>query len=99
MNRTKRQPNNATPGFAIRLTDQPDLGIAMLIAEYQAAYEPLGPVSTIAEAREIAQQDLRDRMRRLEAGEEPACPAIYRVWARGLGGCYAVAANFDPSHL
>ncbi len=99
MKRTKRQPNKPTPGFAIRLTDQTDLGIAVLIAEYQAAYEPISPVSTIAEAREIAQQDLRHRMRRLEAGEELSCPAIYRVWARGLGGCYAVAAEFDPSHL
>ena len=43
MKLTKDQPNNATPGFAIRLTDETDLGNAMLIAEEKAgAYLPIG---------------------------------------------------------
>lgn len=99
MKPTKTQPTNTTPGFAIRLTDETDLGNAMLIAEDDAGgYLPLGSVSTIAEAREIAQQDLGRRMQQLDRGDEPFCPAIYRVWARGLDG-YVVAAEFDASHL
>jgi hypothetical protein len=96
-NRTKRQ--NATPGFAIRIEEHTDLGIAFLVAEDEGgAYEPLGPVATIAEAREIAGEDLRHRMQELERGSEALCPARYKVWARGLDG-YAVAAVLDPSTL
>src|SRR5687768_17632024 len=97
MKRTKNQPNNATPGFAIGLTDETELGSAMLIAEADAgSYLPLSPVATIAEARELARHDLRHRLRQLEGGGEPFCPSVYKVWARGLDG-YAVAAEFDPS--
>jgi hypothetical protein len=60
---------------------------------------PVGPVSTIAEGREIARRDLRSRMRQLDQGGEPICPEIYKVWARGLDGGYAVAATFDASEL
>jgi hypothetical protein len=98
MKPTKNQPN-VTPGFAIRLTDETDLGIAVLIAEDDAeAYLPLGPVSTIAEGREIARQDLRHRMQEIERGGEPFCPSVYKVWARGLHG-YLVAAEFEASSL
>jgi hypothetical protein len=70
----------------------------MLIAEDDAGgYLPIGPVSTISEAHEIAREDLRSRM--LERGSgEPCCPAVYKVWAQGLDG-YAVAAEFDLSQL
>jgi hypothetical protein len=72
----------------------------MLIAEDDAGgYFPLGPVSTIAEGREIAHRDLQSRMRKLEQGGEPLCPETYKVWARGLDGVYAVTATFDPSTL
>jgi hypothetical protein len=99
MKRTKHSPNDQTPGFAIRLTEETDLGIAMLIAEDDAgAYLPIGPVSTIAEAREIAQHELRLRMQAVERGEEPLCPAVYKVWAMGVDG-YAVAAEFEASNL
>ena len=99
MKLTKNQPNNATPGFAIRLTDETDLGNAMLIAEDESrAYLPISPVGTIAEARELAQHDLRHRMRQLDNGEDAFCPAMYRVWARGLDG-YRVGAEFDASKL
>lgn len=95
MKPSKRKPNQATHGFAIRLTDETDLGIATLIVEDDAGgYLLLGPVSTIAEGREIAQQDRRHRMWQLERGGKPFCPAIYKVWAHGLDG-YAVAAEFD----
>ena len=96
MKRTKDQPKNATPGFAIPLTDETELSSAMLIAEGEAGnYLHVAAVATIAEARELAQHDLRHRIRQLEGGGEPFCPAVYKVWARGLDG-YAVAAEFDP---
>ena len=99
MKRTKNQPQIATPGFAIPLTDETELGLAMLIAEFETGdYLPLSPAATIAEARELAQHDLRQRMQQLESDGEPSCPAVYKVWARGLEG-YAVAAEFDPSTL
>lgn len=88
-----------TPGFAIRLTDQTELGIAILIVENDAgSYLPLAPVFTIAEAREVAQQDLRSRMCAVEQGGEAICPAAYKVWAPGLDG-YTVAAEFCPCNL
>jgi hypothetical protein len=71
----------------------------MLIVEDDAGgYLPVGPVSTISEAREIAQEDLRNRMRAVEQGGEPICPAAYKVWAHGLDG-YTVAAEFCPCNL
>jgi len=100
MTRTNNQPNNATPGFAIRLTDETDLGIATLIVEDEAGtYHPVAVVATIAEGRELAHQDLRNRMQELEDGNEPFCPIVYKVWARGLNGTFAVAAEFEPEGL
>ena len=99
MKRTKNETKNATPGFAIPLTDETELGLAMLIVEFETGdYLPLSPAATIAEARELAQHDLRQRRRQLEGGGDPLCPAVYKVWARGLQR-YAVAAEFDPSTL
>ena len=99
MKLTKNQLTNATPGFAIRLTDNTDLGIATVIAEDDAGgYLPLAPVSTIGEGREVAQHDLRCRMREVERGGDAFCPAVYKVWARGLAG-YAVAAEFVASEI
>ena len=99
MKRTRNQPETPTPGFAIWLTDNTDLGIAMLIAEDDdGRYLPLGPVSTISEARRLAQRDLRQRMLQVEHGASPFCPTAYKVWARGLEG-HLVAAEFDASQL
>jgi hypothetical protein len=106
MKTNKATPNDATPGFASRLEDDMDLGMAMLIAENEdGRYWPVGPASTIAEARELAANDLARRTRELERGGQPDCPAVYKVWARGLDGCYfatssySVAAEFDPTTL
>jgi hypothetical protein len=100
MKRTNKQPKDATTGFAIRLSDETELGIAMLITEDEnGAYEPLGPAATIGEARELAQDDMGHRRRDLERGGNPLCPAVYKVWARGLGGDYTVVAEFDASTL
>src|ERR1017187_6302306 len=65
----KLQKQTPTNGFAIPLTDSTDLGLAMLIAKSEdGQYEPVSVVASIGEAREIAESDLRGRMRRLERG-------------------------------
>jgi hypothetical protein len=43
-------------------------------------------VISIAEAKEIAEHNMRCRMRQLEAGGEPECPEAYVLWARGIDG-------------
>ncbi|MCL4797712.1 MAG: hypothetical protein KJZ84_24320, partial [Bryobacteraceae bacterium] len=74
-----------------------ELSDAFLIAEFDGGrYEPLGGVISIAEAKEIAEHNMRRRMRDLEASGEPACPDAFVVWARGIDGDYQVAARFDP---
>jgi hypothetical protein len=99
MKPAEEQTKNNAAGFTIPLTDETNLGIAMLIVEDHAGdYLPLGLFSTIGEAREIARRDLRYRMKELDLGGEPICPAIYKVWARGVAG-FAVAAEFDPTNL
>ena len=77
-----------------------DLGGGMLIAETEDGhYEPIAEVATINEAKELARDDMASRMRRLEGGEEPACPAIYRVWSRNYGGRYAIACEMAAATL
>ena len=75
-----------------------DLGIGFLIAESEhGEYEPVGAVGTIREAREIADNDMRERMRQLEAGSEPMYPFRYRVWARGDEGKFSSVAEFEAN--
>lgn len=94
MANTKKQPKTYN-GFAIPLQPDTDLGLAMLIAESEdGQHEPVAVVGTISEAREVAKSDFRDRMRRLEAGEEAGlCPATYKLWARGIDGSYRTACE------
>ncbi|MFZ5792530.1 MAG: hypothetical protein ACOY3L_17710 [Pseudomonadota bacterium] len=95
--RHTRTPAAPTPGFTIRIEEHTELSGAFLIAEFDGGgYQPLGGVISIAEARGIAQDDLRRRMRDLEAGGDPPCPEEYVVWARGIGGAYQVAARLAP---
>ncbi|MEP7363835.1 MAG: hypothetical protein ABI972_11315 [Acidobacteriota bacterium] len=70
----------------------------MIAEDDSGAYWPLGPVSTIPEAREFAYLDQLRRRAALGRGEEVICPTKYRLWALGLEG-YVVAAEFDPSQL
>jgi hypothetical protein len=98
---TKQTKTPATPGFAIEIKDDIELGLAILVAEFgdgdsTGGYQPIGVVVSINEAREIAQSDMRGRMRDLEAGKTPACPERYLVWAQGIEGEYIIAATIQP---
>jgi len=84
--RTKQTP---TPGFAIKINPQTELGLAMLIAETEdGRYEPVAVVATVAEAQEIAASDFARRVKETSKGEDVACPARYAIWAQGVGGEY-----------
>lgn len=87
--RTKQTKQTPTPGFAIRITPQTELGLAMLIAETEdGRYEPVAVVASVAEAQEIAKSDFARRVKETSKGEDVTCPARYAIWAQGLGGDY-----------
>jgi hypothetical protein len=65
--KTRSSATDTTPGFATRLTDETDLGIAMLIAEDDDGELPRGRAGL---------NDLRERMRNVENGGEAFCPAL-----------------------
>lgn len=86
-------PADATPGFAIKLAEDTQLGMAMVICEdEEGAYEPVGIASTISEAREIAQNHFSNRCNDMDG----LCPHTYKVWAQGLMGDYRNAIEIDP---
>jgi hypothetical protein len=98
MQRTRKQATTkTTPGFAIELNPDTQLGLAMLIAEDEEGhYEPVAVASTINEAKELAQGNMRHKRTELERGGDPGlCPWIYKVWAQGIDGDYRLAAEFD----
>jgi hypothetical protein len=84
-------------GFAIPLQPDTDLGLAMLIAEDDDRNcQPVAVVSTINEAKELAECDLRERMRKTERGQNACiCPIRYKLWARGIDGEYLVATTIE----
>ncbi len=100
MTTTKQNKTQAARfgGFAFQLQPDTDLGLAMLIAEDEEGHHwPVAVVSTINEAKEIAESDFRGRMRRLERGDDPGlCPYLYLIWARGIDGEYRVASEINP---
>jgi hypothetical protein len=80
------------------ISESTELGIGFLIAESEdGAYEPVGAVATIREAREIADSDMRRRMQQLETGSEPMYPFRYRVWAQGAEGKLSSVAEFEAN--
>ena len=84
-------------GFALPLEPDTELGLAMLIAEDEDGhYEPVAIAATINEAKEIAESDLRGRMRSIERGEDAGlCPVRYKLWARGIDGDYRLAHEIN----
>ena len=85
----------------IEIKEHASLGLAMLIAEDEEGhYEPVAPVSSIAEAREIAQSNLRAKLRQLERDEDPGlCPYCYKVWAQRIDGRYRPVQEFNVATL
>ena len=94
MTRTRKQPKTYN-GFAIPLEPGTDLGLAMLIAEDEEGhYEPVAVAANISEAKEIAESDMRGRMRSVEKGADAGiCPIRYKLWARGVDGEYRLATE------
>lgn len=94
MNQTKTK--TPTPGFAVKIGPDTDLGLGILIVEDEEGnYEPLAVVATIEEAIELKADDLKRRLDRLEHDEDPGlCPYEYKVYARGMGGDYQLAARW-----
>ena len=84
-------------GFALPLEPDTVLGLAMLIAEDEDGhYEPVAVAATINEAKEIAESNLRGRMRSIERGEDAGlCPVRYKLWARGIDGDYRLAHEIN----
>ena len=73
-----------------------DLGFALLVAEgEEGGYEPVAMVSTIREAREIADNDFEIRMVAINKGAEPMYPARYAVWKQGERGTYRIVSTFE----
>ena len=101
MRTSKQQRAAATPGFAIQILRDTELGIATLIVEDEEGhYEPVNYASSLAEGFEMAKEDLRNRRNKLEADKDPGlCPWQYKVWARGLEGTMVVAATWNVSDL
>ena len=81
----------------IEIKDDANLGIAMLIAEFEGGnYQPVAAVVSINEAREIAASDMRARTKELERGGEPSCPERYVVWAQEPDGSYRQIKEIMP---
>ena len=102
MRTAKQHSAEATPGFAIQLLGDTDLGNAMLIAEDQDGhYEPIALAVNINEGKELAQSDLWNRMRAVESNLDSnvLCPWQYKLWARGLDGHQRIAAAWILTDL
>jgi hypothetical protein len=92
MTKTTAIKQSATP-----IDETAELGFgAILVAEGEGGgYEPIGIVSTVREARQIADEDLEIRMEDITKGAEPMYPAHYAVWTRSDRGAYRVIATFE----
>jgi len=70
-------------GFAVELKPDTELGLAILVAEYESgAYEPIAVSSTINEAKELAASNAAARTKR--GGEAVS----YKLWSQGIDGRY-----------
>ena len=93
--KAKRTKKNDTP-FACPILENTELGLAILIVEDHAgAYEPVGVVATLSEAREIAADDFGRRREERSRGKDPLVPVLYKVFARGADGDYHEAGRFS----
>jgi hypothetical protein len=83
MANTKKNAPKTWNGFAFKLELDSQLGLAILVAEYETgAYEPVAVASTINEAREIAASHDAARTKK-------GLPELtYKLWAQGVEGRY-----------
>ena len=67
----------------------------MPIAEDEEGhYEPFAVAASIREAKEIAESDMRGRMRSVEKSADAGiCPIRYNLCARGVDGDYRLATE------
>jgi len=87
----------AAPGRNARIALDTELGSALLIAESEdGAYEPITIASTINEAIEMARDNFERRMKEVEQGGDPMCPARYVVWARNASGAFETVHEIEP---
>jgi len=72
------------------LKREDELGFAFLVAEDEEGhYEPIELVSTLNEAAEIAEADLKRRIKALDNDQDPGlCPYEYVLFARTISGRY-----------
>src|SRR5258708_1421738 len=74
----------ATPGFAIRILRDTDLGTATLIVEdEEGRYEPINYAASLAEGFEMAKDDLRLRQTRLMKDVDPGLCPLCRARHKG----------------
>jgi hypothetical protein len=90
-------PQTSTKQMTTPVDENKELGFgAMLLAEGEdGGYEPVAVVSTISEAREIADGHLEIRLIEIEKGKDPMYPARYVVWVRGDRGLYRNVFTFE----
>ena len=73
--------------LANALSPKQQLGLAILIAENElGAYEPIGVVGSIEEAREMAREDMAGRFEDMAHDRDPMAVDIYRLWVRKSNG-------------
>ena len=94
---TKQTKTPATPGFAIEIKDDTELGLAILVAEFgDGNYQPVEVVVSINEAREIADSDMRDPEVRLQLpGATWSGPRESAATPLGVGGATGDATTLN----
>jgi hypothetical protein len=94
--------NNRRPADG-SISDDEQIGLAIVMAADEEDHrEPVAVASTIGEARELAESDMRRRTNRLENGDDPGlCPYEYCVYAedRRTGEGYKIVASFQVTEL
>jgi hypothetical protein len=92
------QTTEITNNNIAAIDETADLGCgALLVAESEDGnYEPVTMVSNIREARELADENFRNRLIGLNNGRDPMCPARYVIWQRGCEGNYRITSTFEP---
>jgi hypothetical protein len=78
-------------GNVVRMDECVTFG-TLIVEDEEGHYEPISDVSTLREAVEIAESDLKRREKILwEDGDPGLCPYEYVIWSRGFDGAFKVA--------